>query len=166
MDDFFSLLQNRFPFINKKNAGLIFCMISWRLNKFWNNIWLSRCEWERLNISQERLRSVIYFLRDFWILKYKKKAFSKKKSLLCNVYEITEGYLEMFESFEFYLKKFKYVDPLDFMLTYFKIHKNKPKFYMFKIDWLHYRVSKIWRFTWKVYSCESNSIINPLTLLT
>lgn len=171
LTEILELLKDNFTRTNEKVfIKLIFSLKS-RENKFWNSqIWLSRKEYLDYWVSETQLQEIIYFLRDYWIIK---KVWTRKinpknptEFKYCNIYEISDYFLSLLNELEFFAKKvFEYINPIVFMQKYFT-YTFKYWLYRFKHLWLHYIINTKWNYKNKLLCCEDMKIINPLSLIT
>jgi len=167
LQEILELLQDNFPKIKQRILIKIIFMLKWRNNQY-KNIGFSRYEASKLWLSQPTLQKIIYFLRDFWILEYKWKVLRTKWDFLCNIYNLSQDFISLFNDLEFFVKKtFQYIDPIVFMKQMFTYTYDKvTKCYKFKVNWYKYLISTRWRFAWKIFWLSENKIINPYSLIT
>lgn len=162
LQELHEFIKEWFPKLQDKVIYKIIFSIKERLTKF-KYVGLSR--YEDFWISERRLRQVIDYLRNYWILVYHHTTLSKKKERLCNAYTIWEWFIEMFKSLERFTKNpFVYFNPLD-ILKHFQ-YKEKRYGLIFKVRWVKYIIPKLGKFAWKIYSTGTNTIVNPYELIT
>ena len=168
LQELHDLIQDAFPKIESRVILKILFSIKERLSKY-EYVWFSR--YEDFGISEKKLRGIIEYLREFWILELSHTTIStKKKRLLnwdivkCNVYTIPKQFKEMFLSFERFVRKtFEYINPITFMKTHFS-YIEKRAFYAFKLHWVKYKIHKRWKFAGKIFDTSEKKIVNPLLL--
>lgn len=167
LKEILDLLQDKFPKVKEKTLIKIIFTIKARNNQF-KSIGFSRCEADEFNIWEKTLQNIIYFLRDFWILELKWRKLRSKWTYLCNIYNLSQDFIKLFDSLEFFAKRvFEYIDPIIFMKRFFSFKfDNKEKCYKFKVNWNRYIIAIKWRFANKIYWIEENKLINPFSLLT
>lgn len=166
LQEILELLQEHFPKVPQKSLIKIIFSLKARDSQF-DLIWFSRYESNKYWIWEQTLQRIIYFLRDFWLLELKWKRIRSKGVYLCNIYKLSNDFVEMFRSLEFFTKKiFEYLDPIIFMKRFFSYKlDNKEKCFRFKVNWNKYIIAFKWRFAWKIYWIEENKIINPYDLM-
>jgi len=172
LQEFYELLKQEFPDLSNSSIYKILFSILERLKKHGNNIWFSRYEYEKFWVSEKKLRNIIEYLRDIGILEFSHTALStnekrllRKEIFKCNVYKVSENFINMILSFQRFIKKtFEYIDPIAFMKQNFK-YKEKVRYFKFKHNWNHYVINKYWKYKWVIYCGETNSIVSPLSLL-
>jgi len=163
LQEILELLQEQFPKISSKSLIKIIFSIKARDRDF-DYIWLSRYEWDKFWVSQLQLRNIIEFLRDFWILEKVWMRKRKDKLFLCNYYKIADEYVDIFRELEYFIKKaFDYIDPLNFVKTFFRA-KLKWGYYTFKYNGNKYQLATRGRFKNVIYSIADNKIVSPYTL--
>lgn len=163
-----SFIKETYPKLEDRKIIKIIFSIKARLQ--FTDLWISRYEATKFWVSERTMRWIISLLRNYWllILVWKKKSTSylwKKEWRLCNIYKMSDSFIDMFHSLEFFAKKmFEYIDPLTFIKTYFRV-KFKRWIYKFELNWNYYQVATRWKFMWKIYWFTENKIINPYELL-
>lgn len=172
LQEFYNLLKDEFPKLSDSCIyKILFCLLE-RLKKHGNNIWFSRYEGKKFWISEKKLRNVIEYLRDIWILELSHTTISTNEKRLinkeihkCNVYRISDCFVDMILSFQRFVKKtFKYIDPIVFMQKHFR-YLEKTRYFKFKHNWNHYIINKMGKYKGVIYCWESNTIVSPLSLL-
>jgi len=158
------LLQEQFPRIDKLVFTKIIFSIKARSKKYWiDSIIFSKYEFYKFWVWEKTLFKIIKVLRDFWILEFVKKR--RSANWLTNFYQITKEFLYLFDDLIFYTKKiFQYIKPLEFCLQHFKL-KQKSSYYEFKYNWIKYKISKFWKFAWKIFNTKLEKIVSPLSIL-
>lgn len=171
LQEFYELLKDEFPKVSDSSIYKILFSLLERLKKHGNNIGFSRYECDKFWVSEKTLRNIIEYLRDMGILdlSYTTISTNEKRVLnrevfKCNVYKVSDSFLEMILSFQRFVKNtWKYIDPVAFMKQRFKFIEKRT-YYKFKHNNQHYVISKYWRFAWKIFHTEWNEIISPLSL--
>lgn len=167
LQEILELLQQNFPKVPEKSLIKIIFSLKARDSQF-DFIWFSRLECGKYWIWEQTLQRIIYFLRNFWLLELKGKRLRSKGTYLCNIYKLSDDFVEMFRSLEFFTKKiFEYIDPITFMKRFFSYKlDNIQKCYRFKDkEWNKYLIALKWRFAGKIYWLTQDKIINPYELM-
>ena len=155
-----------FPKIQDKILIKILFTLKWR-DKQYKNIWFSRLEASKFNMSEWTLQKIIYFLRNNWIIEFIGQSKTKKQYdyQKCNIYKLSDNFKQLFYDIQTFAKKvFQYMNPLEFMKKYFS-YKFKSWIYSFKVNGQKYIIQTRWKFAWVIYWTIENTIINPLSLL-
>ena len=157
-------LQDIFPKIKPKQIWKLLITIKARIKKY-NVIWLSRLEAIRFWLSERQMQSFIYYLRNVWAINKKWMVKGWNNCFKCNVYSLSEWFLEEINKIkDFVVKKFEYIEPLEYMLARFNPVKHKYWKYHFIVNWNRYIINERGKYKWKIYWCEENKLINPLLL--
>ena len=163
--DILELLKENFPKIEERILIKVIFTLKARHSQY-KSIGFSRCESDKFKCWEATLQKIIYFLREYWLIEFTWRRLRSKWVYLCNLYKLSDPFIDMFERLEFFTKSiFQYINPLEFMRKYFS-YKFKSWIYSFKVKWQKYIIQTKWKYKWVIYWTLENKIINPYQLLT
>jgi hypothetical protein len=139
LKEFHDFIQQAFPKVKSPSIYKILFSIQARIKNF-EEIGLSRYEYDKFQVSERTLRGIIELLRDYGILEYSQTIISTNQKRIinrdyqkCYTYTVSNEFKEMFLSFERFCKNvFEYINPIEFMKKYLR-YTEKNSFYFFKI---------------------------------
>lgn len=163
--DFIDFFKLQFPKIDEKKLIKIIFTLKARNEKYWD-IWFSRLESQNFWLSEFTLSKIINFLVENEILIKKGKKLRKERDFYCNIYILSDSFIQLFNDLKFFGQKvFEYIDPIVWMNRFVNFIEKRKKF-NFEVKWKKYFIPKTWRFKGKIYSIDDNKIISPSTLIT
>jgi len=156
-------LKKNFPNLSENQIWKLLLTIKARY-KTYTVIGISRLEAIRYWMSERQLQSFINFLRESKALNKIRMIKCKKNAFKCNVYRLSEWFIEWLNEIKDFVKKtFTYIDPTNYVKSRFS-YKIKYWKIKFKVNWNRYIIHQKWRFKNVIYDVWNNCIISPLLL--
>ena len=164
MKDFIDEILWELSHLTQKQVYRLFCSMNQRIKQFWD-FWMWKRDGIRFWLSERQMQKFINLMIDYGFLKIKRRVRSNR-GFLCRLFSASEELLKYFwEIRNFVLKKFKYINPKEYMLARFPVIRDRYWKLEFRVNGQKYFVNKRWRFKDKIYWEIENRIINPLVLI-
>lgn len=149
--------------IQNRSLYKIFLSIKKRHQKYWT-IGLSRHEWEKFWLTEMKLRVFIDKLRHDGKLIFIKKTRCTRSDKYCNIYQLSQEFIDFLSSVHEYVKKeivtYTPDDVLDFVRTF---AKKKSTQWVFDRNWIKYVVNERWRYRGKILDTQNMKIVSLLS---
>ena len=144
--------------LSKRSLYRLYLTIKARHKKYWI-VGISRHEWHKFCCSERKLRSFIESLIEKKWLKAKIVVKSTTNQYMCNAYQISKEFIEFLSSVKEFALNNTYTQNMVLAYVSSIVEKTWNR-YKIKASDDTFIVNDIWKYRWRIYSCNQNRLIS------